>query len=65
VPALLGLPVIVGTGLFTYFNHRRHHPDHDRYLAQENTRFAVVPDAPRAQQPPAPAPRLLTKGDSE
>lgn len=65
VPALLALPVIVGVGLFTYFNHRRHHPDHDRYLAQENTRFAVIPDAPRVQQLPAPAPRLLSKGDPE
>jgi len=65
VPALLGLPLVVGVGLFTYFNHRRHHPDHDRYLAQENTRFAVIPDAPRVQQLPAPAPHLLSKGDSE
>ena len=65
VPAALALSVIVGVGLFTYFNHRRHHPDHDRYLAQENTRFAVIPDAPRVQQLPAPAPRLLSKGDPE
>ncbi len=65
VPALLALPVVVGVGLFTYFNHRRHHPDHDRYLAQENTRFAVIPDAPRAQELSAPPPRLLTKGDPE
>jgi hypothetical protein len=65
VPALLALPAIVGVGLFTFFNHRRHHPDHDRYLAQENTRFAVIPDAPRVQQLPASAPRLLSKGDPE
>lgn len=65
-PALLAVPVAVGIGLFTYFNHRRHHPDHDRYLAQEATRFAVIPDAPRAHQLPAPpAPRLLTKGEPE
>lgn len=65
VPALLSLPVVVGVGLFTYFNHRRHHPNHDRYLAQENTRFAVIPDAPRVQQLPTPPPRLLSKGDPE
>ena len=65
VPVLLALPVIVSVGLFTYFNHRRHHPDHDRYLAQENTHFAVIPDAPRVQQLSAPAPRLLSKGDVE
>jgi hypothetical protein len=39
VPALLVLPVIVGIGLFTYFNHRRHHPDHDSYLAQSGRMF--------------------------
>ena len=65
VPALLALPVIAGIGLFTYFNHRRNHPDHDRYLAQENTHFAVIPDAPRVQELHAPAPHLLSKGDSE
>jgi hypothetical protein len=65
VAALIVIPVTVGIGLFTYFNHRRHHPDHDRYLAQENTRFAVIPDAPRAPELHAPAPRLLTKGDSQ
>lgn len=65
VPALVALPLTVGVGLFTYLNHRRHHPDHDRYLAQENTRFAVVPDAPRVEQLPTPAQRLLSKGDPE
>jgi hypothetical protein len=65
VPAVLGIPVVVGVGLFTYFNHRRHHPDHDRYLAQENTHFAVIPDAPRAPEVRAAAPHLLTKGDPE
>jgi fatty acid desaturase len=64
-PALLAVPVVVGVGLFTYFNHRRHHPDHDRYLAQEATRFAVIPDAPRVRELPVPSPRFLTKGDSE
>ncbi len=65
VPALIALPVAVGIGLFTYFNHRRHHPDHDRYLAQENTHFAVIPDAPRFKELQAPSPRLLTKGDPQ
>ncbi len=65
VPALIAISSAVGIGLFTYFNHRRHHPNHDRYLAQENTYFAVIPDAPRAQELHAPAPRLITKGDSE
>lgn len=65
IPALTVFPVVVGVGLFTYFNHRRHHPDHDRYLAQENTRFAVIPDAPHFEQLPTPAPRLLSKGDNQ
>jgi hypothetical protein len=65
VPTILGIPAIVGIGLFTYLNHRRHHPDHDRYLAQENTRFAVIPDAPPAPELRVPAPRLLTKGDPQ
>lgn len=65
VPALLAIPAAVGVGFFTYFNHRRHHPDHDRYLAQENTHFAVIPDAPRAPELQAPAPRLLSKGESQ
>lgn len=65
VPATIAASVAVGVGLFTYLNHRRHHPDHNRYLAQENTRFAVIPDAPLVQQIPAPSPRLLSKGDPE
>ena len=65
VPALIILPAVVGVGLFTYLNHRRHHPDHDRYLAQENTHFAFIPDAPRVPVIPAPEPKLLSKGDSE
>jgi hypothetical protein len=64
LPELIGIATIVGTALFAYFNHRRHHPSHDRYLAQENTQFAMIPDAP---QPPrklrALQQRLLTKGD--
>jgi hypothetical protein len=65
IPALIALPITVGVGLFTYFNHRRHHPDHERYLAQENTHFAVIPGAPLVKELHAPAPRLLTKGDPE
>jgi hypothetical protein len=65
VPALVAAPIAVGVGLFTYLNHRRHHPDHDRYLEQENTRFAVIPDAPRTKEIQPPAPRLLPKGDYE
>lgn len=64
VPALLVIPATVGIGLFTYLNRRRHHPDHDHYLAQENTHFAVIPDE-RVPELRAPAPRLLTKGDAE
>ena len=65
VPALIAVPIAAGVGLFTFFNHRRHHPDHDRYLAQENTHFAVIPDAPPVRELPTPAPRLLTKGGPE
>jgi len=60
LPALMAIP---GLGLFVYFNHRRHHPSHERYLAQENTQFAVIPDAPQPRELPAPQPRLLSKGD--
>lgn len=63
VPELIGIPAVVGGALFVYFNHRRHHPSHDRYLAQENTRFAVIPDAPRPRELRTPQQRLLTKGD--
>jgi len=62
-PELIGIPVVVGTALFVYFNHRRHHPNHERYLAQEATRFAVIPDAPPPRELPPPQQRLLTKGD--
>ncbi len=60
LPALMA---ISGLGLFVYFNHRRHHPSHERYLAQENTQFAVIPDAPQPLELRAPQPRLLSKGD--
>ena len=65
VPALIGIPAVVGMGLFMYFNHRRHHPSHERYLAQENTQFAVIPDAPRQREIQLPVQRLLPKGDHE
>jgi hypothetical protein len=64
-PALIAIPTTVGMALFVYFNHRRHHPSHDRYLAQENTHFAVIPDAPQPREMPAPQQRLLPKGDPE
>jgi hypothetical protein len=60
LPALMAIP---GLGLFVYLNHRRHHPSHERYLAQENTRFAVIPDAPQPHELPVTQPRLLSKGD--
>lgn len=60
LPALMAIP---GLGLFVYFNHRRHHPSHERYLAQEATQFAVIPDAPQQRELRPPQPRLLTKGD--
>jgi hypothetical protein len=60
LPALVAIP---GLGLFIYFNHRRHHPSHERYLKQENTRFAVIPDAPQPRELRAPQQHLLTKGD--
>lgn len=60
LPAIMAIP---GLGLFVYFNHRRHHPSHERYLAQENTQFAAIPDAPRPRQLHTPQPRLLSKGD--
>ena len=65
VPELIGLPVVVATALFVYFNHRRHHPSHERYLGQEATRFAVIPDARRQPAIEAPVQRLLSKGDEQ
>jgi hypothetical protein len=57
LPALMAIP---GLGLFVFFNHRRHHPSHERYLAQENTHFAVIPDAPQLRKLRAPQQRLLS-----
>lgn len=65
IPELIGIPAIVGTALFVYFNHRRHHPSHERYLAQEATRFAVIPDAPKQPAIQVPVQRLLSKGDEQ
>lgn len=65
LPELIGIPAVVGTALFVYFNHRRHHPSHERYLAQENTKFALVPDAPRLPDIELPTQHLLPKGDQE
>ena len=63
IPGLIGIPAILGTALFVYFNHRRHHPSHERYLAQEATKFAVIPDAPMQPDIQVPVQRLLPKGD--
>lgn len=60
LPALAAIP---GLAVFVYFNHRRHHPSHERYLKQENTHFAVIPDAPQLRELRAPQQRLLSKGD--
>ncbi len=62
LPALAAIP---GLAVFVYFNHRRHHPSLECYLAQENTHFAVIPDAPPPRELPAPKQRLLTKGDPQ
>lgn len=64
VVTLAACPVVAGIGVFTWLNHRRVHPSHDRYLKQENTQFAV-PDRSFVQTLPPPSKRLLTKGDSE
>jgi hypothetical protein len=62
-PVHLILPVISALAIFIYCNHRRHHPSHERYLEQENTHFAVIPDAPQTRELHAPQQRLLSKGD--
>jgi hypothetical protein len=64
VAALVACPVVAGIGVFTWLNHRRIHPSHERYLKQENTQFAV-PDRSFVQVLPPPSKRLLTKGDPE
>jgi len=62
-PAQLAIPVISGLATFIYFNHRRHHPSYDHYLAQEHTHFAVIPDAPPPRELRSPKQCLLSKGD--
>ena len=62
-PAHLIVPAIPGLAIFIYFNRRRHHPSHERYLEQENTHFAVIPDQPEPHELHAPQPRLLSRGD--
>jgi len=64
-PTLILLPTIPGVGLFLFFNHRRLHPSHERYLARENTKFAVIPEARAVDALPEPPPRLLTRGDEQ
>jgi hypothetical protein len=63
-PAHLLVPAVAGLATFVYCNRRRHHPDHERYLAQEHTHFKVIPDAPPPRELPAPEQRLLPKGDN-
>jgi hypothetical protein len=65
LPAEILLPAIPGVGLFLFFNHRRLHPSHERYLARENTKFAVIPEARVAEALPEPPRRLLTKGEEQ
>jgi hypothetical protein len=65
LPAEILLPVIPGVGLFLFFNHRRLHPNHERYLARENTKFAVIPEARVAEALPEPPRRLLMKGEEQ
>lgn len=67
IPALILFPVLAALALFVYFNHRRIHPTHDRYLAHENTQFAVDPDAPKPapREYQKPELRLLGKGDEK
>jgi hypothetical protein len=64
-PAQLGVLAVAGLACFIYFNHRRQHPSPERFLQQENTRFAVVPDAPQPKAFATTNPYLLSKGDPE
>lgn len=64
-PMQLGVLAVAGLACFIFFNHRRQHPSPERFLKQENTRFAVVPDAPETRELRAPSQRLLTKGDPQ
>jgi hypothetical protein len=59
------IPSVLGLGLFLFFNHRRFHPSHEGFLARENTKFAVNPEAGSPVGSSAPAIHLLPKGDHE
>jgi len=63
-PAHILVPAVAGFATFIYCNRRRHHPDHECYLAQEHTHFKVIPDAPQPRELLAPEQRLLPKGDN-
>jgi hypothetical protein len=58
-------PGMSGLGLFLFFNYRRLHPSHERYLARENTKFAVIPESSHGNELPEPTLRLLSKGDRQ
>jgi hypothetical protein len=64
-PVQLGVLGVAGLACFTYFNHRRLHPSQERFLKQENTRFAVTPDAPKPKTFTITTPYLFPKGGSE
>ena len=64
-PAQVGVLAVAGLAAFIYFTHRRHYPSPERYLEQENTRFAVIPDAPEPKAFATTNPYLLPKGDPE
>jgi len=64
-PVQFLLPVIVAVGFFMFFNHRRLHPSHERYLAHENTQFAVIPEARPVQGLPTAPRGFLTKGGGQ
>jgi DNA repair exonuclease SbcCD ATPase subunit len=65
LPAMILLPTIPGVGLFLFFNHRRLHPSHERYLARENTKFAVITETRVVEALPRPPRGLLSKGDEQ
>lgn len=59
------LPSVPGLGLFLFFNHRRLHPGEERYLARENTKFALIPEMPFRDHGPASRVHFFPKGDQE
>jgi len=60
--SLLIVPFLALSAGFVFFNHRRVHPNQERYLRRENTQFAV-PDIDGEQDGRESAVRLLAKGD--